>query len=494
MRARLLTWLFGAAGLSVAACGGGQAGTGGGGSGGEGTTSASSSTTATTSQTTSTTSSSTISTGSGGMPGDGNDSFATAEPVTPGTSIDGILEPTGDVDFYTIDGKKGQALYLLTTAQSSTLAFDPDTIDTIITLYDASMKQIAENNDRVPRNSQDSQLITILPADGKYYIEVQECQTWATNPKLKCGDVPKDKLNTGYSLFVQELDPTDLGNVEDIEAGNDATSPTLVTYAPTGNGGYYLSLLYGTFTSQTDVDVFEIAVPGDVPATIPSDASGVLGHYLLPSGTSGDGSTTMMGRVWLTDAADPTVRLAEISQSNYAGNASLSPHLDFTKTYHLWIEHAGTAAGTNDFYILLESLGYSNPLETDESGNDQVATAEVLFSDSTGSSYYVEGDLINGAADVDHFRVSVPSGATQFSYACTAQRAGSGLRGFKGQMLRGDGSPITGTIVNETALKDAYTNYYNIPAGETELVFKVAATSQDPVVTSSFYRCGVHFQ
>lgn len=499
MRARLLTWLFGAGSLGVAvACGGGQGATGGaGGSGGETATTSTTSVDTTSSTTTiSKTSSGTVTTspsGTGGMPGDGNDTFDTAETIALDTQVDGFLEPTGDVDFYKIDGTAGQALFILTIAQSSSFAFDPDTIDTVITLYDANMEQIAENNDRVPRGSQDSELFTILPKDGTYYIQVRECQSWATNPKLKCGDAPAEKINTGYSLAVQTLDPADLGNVEDIEAGNDATSPSIVTYSPNGNGGYYLSILYGTLTSQTDVDVFEIAVPSDVIPSLPSGTTGVLTHYLLPVGTAGDGSTTQMGKVWITDSADPTVRLAEITQSNYTGFGQLAPHLDFTKTFHLWVEHAPTPPGANDFYFVLEGLGYGNTFETDESGNDQVATAEVIFSDD-GASYYVEGDLVNAAADVDHFRMAVPSGATQFAYACTAQRSGSGLRGFKGQMLKADGTPITGTIVNETATKDAYSNYYNIPAGETELVFKAAATSQDPVVTSAFYRCGIHFQ
>jgi hypothetical protein len=311
--------------------------------------------------------------------------------------------------------------------------------------------------------------------------------------------VPPDKINTTYSLLPLVLDPSADGNVMDIEAGDDAANPTLLSYSPTGNGGYYLSILWGGFTDQTDVDVFQFTVPPDIPPTIPAGSGGVVTHYLLPAGTSGDGSTSKMGKVWITDSPDPSSRLAEVDQANFTGVARLSPHLDFTQTYYLWVEHPNQAAGTNDFYFMLHGLGYTNPLEADEIGNDLPDTAEPLVISAGQPSYFVEGDLVAAPADVDHFKVDVPSGTTQVAFACTAQRSGSGLRGFTGQLLAYDSvnmswNPVVGSLVGESATKDAYSNYMNVPAGAAELVFKVAATSQDAVVTSSFYRCGVHFR
>jgi hypothetical protein len=58
-------------------------------------------------------------------------------------------------------------------------------------------------------------------------------------------------------------------------------------------------------------------------------------------------------------------------------------------------------------------------------------------------------------------------------------------------ILNKDGSVIVqGT--QETTSAFARAQNVDIPAGATEIVVKLTAT-QDPLVTSSFYRCGVHF-
>ena len=56
---------------------------------------------------------------------------------------------------------------------------DPEMIDTVITLYDGSMNQIAENDDAIPRFNTDSELVIHVPAAGTYYVEVQEFSDWA---------------------------------------------------------------------------------------------------------------------------------------------------------------------------------------------------------------------------------------------------------------------------------------------------------------------------
>src|SRR5262249_30567568 len=98
-----------------------------------------------------------LSSGSGGsMSGDGNDSFDEAQPIT--SRVSGTLSPTGDVDYYYFEGKKGEVVraYITDAQTAHNAAFDPSWIDTVITLYDATRTQIAENNEPRPHRSNDA--------------------------------------------------------------------------------------------------------------------------------------------------------------------------------------------------------------------------------------------------------------------------------------------------------------------------------------------------
>jgi hypothetical protein len=428
------------------------------------------------------------------MMGDGNDTFETAEMLPLDTQLDGDL-PAKDVDYYKLSGKKGQALFFIVQAQGQALAFDPDAIDTVITLYDASHKQVAFNNDRVPRGSNDSELMTILPADGDYYLRVAECWTAIASPKSYCQGTA-DKTQTSYSLFVVPIDPTVPGNVLDAEKGNDAASATPISYAPAQGGGYYLTIVGGTYASQSDVDVFKFHIPADAVKVPAGHRSGAT-TYLLPAGTNGNGSTTSAGKIYIVDPANPMKRVAEITGTDYLGTAgALGSPLQHDKDYLLFVEHPGNALGSNDFYLLLHGPGYSNPLETNEAANDDPKTPDPTT--ASMASYYVEGDLINGGMDLDHYAMTSAPGTTKVSIACTAQRAGSALRGFTGELFYNDamsGMPKSVASVVETATKDAYSGVFNLPSGVTSYVFKASsAQSADPNITSAFYRCGIHFQ
>jgi len=103
-----------------------------------------------------------------------HNSFDTALPITIGAdATDEELAPTGEVDYFTFEGKKGDAVLIDIFAQEK--AFEKTAIDTVMTLFDKDQKQIAENDDPTPRTTNDSAIFTILPADGTYYITVQEC-------------------------------------------------------------------------------------------------------------------------------------------------------------------------------------------------------------------------------------------------------------------------------------------------------------------------------
>jgi hypothetical protein len=488
MQRTLLGGVFGvgiAAVLAAGGCGGGGGtGTGTGGTGGGAVTSSASHS-----------SGPTTSSGTGGV--GGNHSFDTAAPLDVNSQSDGDLSPTGAVDYYTFQGTAGQALDIYIQAQQTVTgaAFDPTWIDTIITLYDENRKQIAENTNAVPQRTGDSELLTILPADGTYYVRVEECWTWAKDPKGVCAGTA-DKDNTAYAVGIVEIDPTKAGNVLDAETGDDAAHATPVTFAK-ASSGYYLSLLYGGYTSASDVDVFSLTVPADA-VTVPAGSRGVVSLWLLQAGVSGNGSTTPPGKVSLVDPADPTKHLAEVNGTDQPATwTRMWPAVDLAKPYLVFVEHPAAAAGAHDFYVLLQGQGYSNPMETDDAANDVLATAEKPVDapdTATGAHhYYVDGDLVSDT-DVDHFQVPVSAGTTTIAVSCAAQRGGSGVRGFTVDILDATGATTIGTIT-ETATTDAYTGYVTIPAAATSLVVRMSAKMpQDPGITGKYYHCGIHLQ
>lgn len=474
MRTRLLPGLCATSLLLVfagaPACGGGEGGA---------TSSSASTTDATT-------------TGTGGASAsDGNDDFATAEAITVDTTVEAFLEPSWkDQDFYVLHGTKGQAIAISTHAEET--PFDVHTIDTVLTLFDAAKNPIAGDDDPTPRASDDAQLFTILPADGDYYVRVAECWSWA--PDTSACAKPKGKVSTGYTLRISSLASAGNGVVHDLEKGNDAASATAVTYSDVAKAGVKpLSIVYGRFETPDDVDVFSFDFPVDITIVAPGSRL-VATEWILRAGPDGDGSTTAPGKVYITTQADPMTRLAQIDSGDYGGRGSrLWPPLDVAGKYYLFVEHPKAPLGANDFYVALHGANGSRPVEQKEIENDAPATPEPLVATEEGS-FFIEGDLVNGAADVDHFSFDVSQSAgLKVAVACASARAGAGLVGFEIDLL--DATTLAPlALVKETPQTDAVTPATPVPAGASTMILKLRADAQDPLVSGTYYRCGVHFQ
>jgi hypothetical protein len=421
---------------------------------------------------------------------DGNNSFAEAVELTVDTPVDSTLNPTGDGDYYKFTGTAGQAVAVFLVAQQT--AFDPNTIDTVLTLYDASQTQIAFNDDPFPRNTNDSSIYTILPADGTYYVRVEECWTWVVGTPYSCA-TPTDKLQVTYGISLTVLDPTEASTVLDAEGGNTAETATALTYQAQASGSYYLTLIYGTFTDAADVDVFSVTVPAD-SAVAQGRSVGYFDVY--PHGVEGNGSTSPLGDFWLVAADDPLTVLAKSNGSMGEMASGLAPPMDFGKEYFLFLAHPGGAAGSNDFYFLNHSHGGSNPVEADDIANNDFATAEALVgaNDETGWHFFIEGD-ISTDDDQDHFTVAIPAdlaAGTTLTVACGAMGSGSGLRGFTVEGLDASGAPVAGMSVTESATTEPNLLDKAIPAGDNVGLRISTKDPQATDVTGTFYRCGIH--
>jgi len=432
--------------------------------------------------------------GTGGTVSDGNDTRGTASPISIGTdpqtdSVVGSLDPVdSDIDYYKFSGTAGQILNIITAAKPQTDPFDATYLDLVVTVYDSTGKQIAEQDDPNPRSSNDPLLFLELPSTGDFYVRVVECNKWEKGGSLNCAPA-SDIVNKQYSLYISEVDFTQPGTVKETEPNNDAATAQDIPFAPnanSGTGSYYLSTLYATFADQNDTDVYSFTVPSDL--AVDSGARATMNFYPQEPFDTGDGSTTQPGVVYLADASNPTAILAQVDVSK---GGSLDVPVTVGTKYLAFYKRAGVS-GAHDYYFDLMGVGSGNPVETQETPNNTASTAEVLTA-STGQpgSYFVEGNLTSG--DVDHFSVTVPGTAAAYvNVACGAMRSGSGLTGFKAEILKGDGTPMAGASATETDTEDLLIKNIQ-PGAETKLIIKVSATGQSSTVSSDYYRCGIHF-
>jgi len=395
-----------------------------------------------------------------------DDSFATAIPTTVNAMAapTGVIDPASDHDYYTFEATAGDWLLVATTANAMD---DPMLVDTVVTLYDATMTQVAENDDRQPRGDTDSEIIYHVLTTGTYYVMVQEFSEWN-------GDTPEAHPGEPYELTIATLDPTRPSLVEDPETGNDAASATPIELGTTGGG-----IIVGTFSGMTDVDVFSVSVT--------SATQQVFMTTIMPSGTDGYGSTSTVGRAWMTNMAGDVI--ARIADSSMLTSLDVPVPMG---DYLLWIEHPASAAGPNDFYVLKEFRGMENPAEAGEATNGTIAGAEMLtYAAPMGTTGVRQAFVLASfpmATDVDYFAIEVMAGE-QVNAACGAMTSGSGLLGLHLE-LRNAMDVVVGTGVDETvAMEGAVLPNTMVPAPGTYYL-RVSATGQDPMVTGNWARCG----
>ena len=423
-----------------------------------------------------------------------HNALGTALPITVGAEATAEkLAPVGESDYFTFEGKKGDAMLIGVSAQQT--AFDKNALDTVITLYDADQKQIAENDDPLPRFTNDSQIFTILPKDGTYYVVVTECWTWVESKQISasCAD-PKDKPQTDYSIFVGKLNDQLSHIVKDAEKGNTHADFTNAGYSKTQNGNaYFVTRIYGTFTDDKDVDWFRFLPPTDLDVSKTRLTAMFDAH---PHGKAGSGATNPAGWAAVSLADAPTAVIAKVNFANKGSDIWVpvqggKPHL-------LSIKHPGTGAGSNDFYFVSHQVRGDNPLEKASATNDDPKTPEKLDQQQTTGGlpgWFVAGEITEAGKDVDHYELTIPAGyeTGKITAFCSAQRAGSGLRSMTIRLLKSDASEISGAKWVEDETTDA--SIKDIPVNnEAKMLLKVEAKTQAADVSSKYYRCGVVVQ
>lgn len=400
-----------------------------------------------------------------GPGGDMNDSFAEAADLPLGnTGVMGAIAVPMDHDFYRFDVAAGDWLVVDTNANPMD---NPMMIDTVVTLYDSTMTQVAENDDAVPRVNTDSEIIYHALTAGTYYAEVQEFSEWDGMPATMAEGMP----SYTYTITAFVLDTSAAPFSEDPEMGDDETTAHPLAFGMMNN-----NFLVGTFDGVDDVDVFSFTVTG---------VGEQLGSFeIMPSGTDGYGSTTSAGDMWVTNMAGDIVARLDNREMELS---DLSPSLE-AGSYFLWVEHGGTA-GANDFYVFKNLIGTENPPETSEPMNDTLMGAQVLDQARDADGVNTAFILTHLAADtdVDYYSFEVAD-MEEVSAVCGSATSGSGVQGMRLE-IRDDTDTVVSMVLESTtasaflmdAMIDAPGTYY----------MRISKTGQDPMVTSDFVRCAV---
>jgi hypothetical protein len=468
-------------------------------------------------------SSSAATSGSGGGT-TANHDFTTAKPITvDGMAIAGALADLDTPDYYVFTGKKGDRLVMGALAEilaSSTNTFDPSVIDTVVTVYDATKTAVASNNEPWPSDSTDAQLYLQLPADGSYFIQVEDCNLYAaTRPGVVCNDAHRSSVASfDYQVFVLHTSDASYPEVN-AGTGQDGTTARAVsfTYAmPIGGkpGQYGFYVIDGAFDSVSNTHVFMFTPPMDT-AIAPGERARAEFFVEAPFADDGDGSTANV-TAWVTDDAAGMHVLAEANQKYFTsgddttgGPLDLSLPITLGTTYYLFVQSEAPVASTTDYYFIQHTIGdyFIGQAElegpTAEGMNDTPQTAETLAAPNAGfpGVFAVDGNIsAPGMAmtpDLDWFKMVVPAMASEGTVACDVDRVGSGLGGFTATFYDLTGMTMLGPPIGPE-MPDPTTRFtapspISVTAGQP-VYLKLAAQTQETMDQGTHYRCFVQFQ
>jgi hypothetical protein len=450
--------------------------------------------------------------------------MATAVPVTIDsmTPTSGVLVDTMTPDYYTFMGTAGQRLLILANAYVGSNAgmAETETItDTVISVYEPgnTTQWIAQDDDAWPRVNTDSQLFVELPVTGQYYYTIQDC-----NAAFTAGCAPAaDVMDFAYQTQIFDLTAAKLETVGvDPPATAAAVPYKQVTGTGVPAGTWYQDFLDGDFTSVGETQVISFTPPTGTATQAGTRTRSYM--WLQPiTSQNGDGS---YANVQLTVKDMSGNIVAQADQKNYKdgdnftdGPLQLSfPLFDTTplaspaaapstlgQPYTLTISNdAATVKAYTDYFFIVHFVGAYDygQAEAEFPGahtNDTAATAETLTAPAMTTSFFADGNLVPGTAatDVDWYKLTVPSGVTKFSFACSAERDGSGLQGFAASVYS-DPTSTSLVTLNDSATTDVQNSSTGgtiaIDTGVTALYLQITATGQSTTNTGTYYFCGIY--
>ncbi len=372
----------------------------------------------------------------------------------------GTISPAGDMDMYKFEATEGQWIVLDIEANPNG---QPNSVDTVITLYGPDKMQIAENDDAVPRTSTDSELVVRIGQTGTYYVRVQEWSTWA-------GAEPVGSPAFAYVLMLTEISATGNGITFDGEQGDDSATANMGKLDDNGFGFWM-----GTFNDSSDIDVYGF--------TVPPGNQRLFDAQTMPVGKDGYG-VAQGGRMWIT-SFDGSQIIARVDTSNEQDN--VAPSLE-PGNYQLWVESKVMTSGSNDYYVLKARVGEENPLEMAEMANNALAGAEALtMSTASPRAGFVLADV--GMGDVDYFSFDIQANE-QVSVVCGSRSIGAGTMGLTAEVRDAQDQLVPMATGTETGTSALFFDQIAVTSTGTYYL-RISKAGQDPMVSGQWARCAV---
>jgi murein DD-endopeptidase MepM/ murein hydrolase activator NlpD len=196
---------------------------------------------------------------------DNNNSTATATTIALGSTINGVICPQGDLDFYKFNGQAGQAVVIDIDARTLIPA---SKLDSYIFLLDTDgASPIAENDDEKYQTAVDSLLPYTFTRTGTYYIKVKawnhpgmgtpdhfynvtvKSQPGSIQPKAVNISFPHDRRFVPHAPFeirvkATDYDDGDVAAVEFFWHGPDWSKPEWVKLGKDTNGADGWSFIF----------------------------------------------------------------------------------------------------------------------------------------------------------------------------------------------------------------------------------------------------------
>ncbi|PYQ12924.1 MAG: hypothetical protein DMH00_05350 [Acidobacteria bacterium] len=245
-----------------------------------------------------------------------NNTAPAANPVALEILTSGIVNPVGDVDYFSFPGTNGDFVNIDVDASGDGCPLDP-----VVTLYSTNGTTQLAANDDFPGKGNDSRIVQRLPATGNFFVKVVD---FGSDPMC-----PNDGLGSFYTLHVNKA-------IAETESNNTMA---------TANGAAIGQFRGGLINPSGDIDFYSFTANfGDrIIAEVTANRSG---STLNPTLTLLAADTTVLATS--TDIT-PVTNLDSLIDYTFIAPRPGIPSLP--ATFYLRVT-AASGAGLNAYYVL----------------------------------------------------------------------------------------------------------------------------------------------
>lgn len=390
--------------------------------------------------------------------GDRNDDVESAEALLWEETVEGEINPVGEVDWYAIQAEGGEFLRV-----SVVTAEQDGGLDSVVSLYTSAGKRLAWEDEHPAGNvsSADSMLFAYFPEAGTYYVKVEDRGTFY-------GDGPVGGPGETYTLQVSEWNSVGQEPDSAQDAGLD--------FGETAINTLYSFPVLVSEAGDVDWGVLELPAAGSP-------------LYVVAMEHDEESELTANVEIY-NEAGDPVLSIVDPT----AAASGLLPNPAGTK-YVVGVGDEAGGGGADHWtwlFFVIREAGSGNPAGAEPDDIPQAANLVTLEDQEADSGTWFAGygqGTIESGSDVDFYQIDVPFDGAYVTAYVGAQRYGS-LLVPRMELLDEEGASLA--LVDSTPGADE--NAVNLGPFDTGTYY-LAVTSADDASEGgegSFYLFGLH--